>query len=168
MEKLCLAIGLVLTLGLIDSLNAACPQGWTNMGGSCYIFNDEKMTWHDAMEWCKSKGGYLAEINDKQESDQLEKVAAGWHVRNITQFEFFWLGAHDEQTEGVWVWETSQKRLTYTDWYPGEPNSFQGHEEDCLALFSLTSFHWVDYECQKLTNFICESPSSVTSTVAST
>lgn len=32
-----------------DSINAACPQGWTNMGGSCYIFNDEKLTWHDAM-----------------------------------------------------------------------------------------------------------------------
>jgi len=41
---------------------------------------------------------------------------------------------------------------------PGEPNSFQGTEEDCAAFDFIFKYKWVDISCQSQLFYICEIP----------
>ncbi|CAG2250832.1 unnamed protein product [Mytilus edulis] len=75
---------------------------------------------------------------------------------NILSKEYYWLGALDMKTEGQWVWENSGTPVTFTDWWPGEPNVDDAAIEDCLTLFSSLRFKWLDDDCQKLRRSICE------------
>ncbi|CAC5410537.1 CLEC4E [Mytilus coruscus] len=143
--------GIFVVLGLIESIRAPCPTtGWTHVGDSCYFFNWEKMAWSEAMEWCRSEGGYLAELNTKEENNKIQ------HLASIRHQEYYWLGARDEKTEGQWVWENSGTPVTFTDWWPGEPNIDDATIQDCLTLFSSLRFKWLDNDCQKLRRSICE------------
>ena len=44
-------------------------KGWVDYKGSCYLFRQEKSDWNDALRSCRTEGGDLASINDKDESD---------------------------------------------------------------------------------------------------
>ncbi|XP_071145261.1 perlucin-like protein [Mytilus edulis] len=147
--------GIFLILGLIEFIRASCPTtGWTHVGDSCYLFNWEKMSWSEAMEWCKSKGGYLAELNTKEENNQIQQLASIRHQPSVTHIGY--VSARDMKTEGQWVWENSGTPVTFTDWWPGEPNVDDAAIEDCLTLFSSLRFKWLDNDYQKLRRSICE------------
>ena len=45
----------------------------------------------------------------------------------------YWMAAQDTVTEGVWVWKTSGKSVTYTHWGHGEPN--EGRKQNCLLYY---------------------------------
>ena len=81
------------------------------------------MSWHDAKAYCESLGGYLATITSQEENDFIYSNLAN----NSPQVS--WLGATDEEEEGVWKWVTGET-WSYTNWYSGEPNNWC--EEDYL------------------------------------
>ena len=31
----------------------------------------------------------------------------------------YWIGSHDVEVEGQFIWTSSRNRITYTDWWPG-------------------------------------------------
>ena len=35
---------------------------------------------------------------------------------------------------GIWRWEQSHQIADYFNWYPGEPNDFNGIDEDCVWM----------------------------------
>ena len=41
---------------------------------------------------------------------------------------------------------------------PGEPNSYQGTEEDCAAFDFIFKYKWADVSCQSQLFYICEIP----------
>ena len=45
-----------------------------------------------------------------------------------------WLGATDNQSEGIWIWNSSGSALTYTNWSLGDPDN-QGGNENCLHMW---------------------------------
>ncbi|CAG2232217.1 unnamed protein product [Mytilus edulis] len=45
----------------------------------------------------------------------------------------FWLGGTDEVIEGVWVWATTGKDLTYTNWFPGDQYNWETGE-NCVVM----------------------------------
>ena len=65
----------------------------------------------------------------------------------------FWIGGSDRRQEGVWRWETSGSRLSYTNWGPGEPDNYAGIH-DCLYI---SSGSWWDFPCYYNYRYICES-----------
>lgn len=67
----------------------------------------------------------------------------------------FWVGGTDVLVDGQWIWISSQEKIQYTDWVPGEPNG--GTREGCLMLYGgKFNFHWNDANCHSLQFFICE------------
>lgn len=68
---------------------------------------------------------------------------------------YYWLDGTDEVLEGVWVWASTGKQLSYTNWYPNEPNSAHGNE-DCLEIKNHQFNGWNDINCSYEFNFICE------------
>ncbi|XP_052763092.1 hepatic lectin-like [Mya arenaria] len=59
----------------------------------------------------------------------------------------FWMGLTDEISEGRWIWRDTGLEPTYTGWSPGEPNSFQGENEDCSIFYVTTNYAWADASC---------------------
>ena len=66
----------------------------------------------------------------------------------------FWTGGSDAQIEGIWKWYKESSPITYTNWYPGEPNQMQG--ANCLLLWGAQNFTWADNACHRQFHFICE------------
>ena len=92
-------------------------------------------TYEEARADAAKQGGWLATIRSEEESAAalavLEASSSGLQL---------WIGASDEQSEFDWMWvgdEASpagtslapmQTELTYTNWYAGEPNNYNGSE----------------------------------------
>uniref|UniRef100_A0A8W8JF97 C-type lectin domain-containing protein n=1 Tax=Magallana gigas TaxID=29159 RepID=A0A8W8JF97_MAGGI len=69
---------------------------------------------------CNRLGGSsLVEIESAEENNFLKS-----HIRNTLHREIddrqikssFWIGGTDFIVEGQWVWISTQKNLTYSDW----------------------------------------------------
>ncbi|CAL1548226.1 unnamed protein product, partial [Lymnaea stagnalis] len=114
---------------------------------------------------CEALGGYLAEVDDKNEYDVLKTLIGMPSAHGIS----FLLGGTDEGHEGRWVNRHSGTPLGYTSWMQGNPdnNLFNGVRENCQAMVhfdSVYDFVMNDVTCfnsnagmTKL-YFICEVP----------
>jgi Lectin C-type domain len=67
-----------------------------------------------------------------------------------------WIGYEDLALEGTWEWADGSSS-SYTQWAPGEPNSYGGNE-DCTEM--LMDGTWNDLDCSDHRGFVCEKPSS--------
>ena len=115
-------------------------------------------TWHQAEEFCVSKGGHLASVNSQFEHDQVKEL-----LKDEKEVEFVWLGGSDEKKEGEWVWSDGAPwrypRYAWP-WGSGEPDGFQG--ENCLYLMwsGGSEDHWIDHSCNHVgkTGLVCQIP----------
>ena len=48
-----------------------CPLGWTIFSGHCYFVSDIKLSWQNALTFCKSIGSSLIKIDNQAEYDLL-------------------------------------------------------------------------------------------------
>jgi len=115
----------------------ACAEGWETHGNHCFKWKTHSETWNTAETCCKIENAHLASIT----SDSISKyVEEGIRSRNLTGV---WIGANDKDKEGTWKW-TDGSPFEYTNWYPGQPNSYYGDGEDCAQqLFGF----WADVPC---------------------
>jgi len=63
----------------------------------------------------------------------------------------YWFGGFQspgspDEPEGNWQWVTGEP-FVYANWHDGEPNDFQGREEDCLNPHPDGSLGWNDHLC---------------------
>ena len=79
-----------------------------------------------------SLGAHLATITSETENTFLN--ASGWDA---------WIGLTDEAVEGTFVWVTGEP-LSYTNWYPGNPNNTGGNENHVIMNF-FNSGQWADH-----------------------
>ena len=78
-----------------------------------------------------------------------------------TRRSILWIGLNDFAQEGTFVWSNGDP-VTYTNWYPGEPNDFLGMEDGVelnLAAFYGYPNGWNDYLNTGLLQGIMELPS---------
>ncbi|MBR8828699.1 MAG: hypothetical protein DSM107014_12500 [Gomphosphaeria aponina SAG 52.96 = DSM 107014] len=104
---------------------------------STYYLTD-LATWTDAQAMALAMGGNLVTINDAAENELLVKAFGGQLA--------FWIGLNDAEKEGVWKW-VSGEQVTYTNWYPGEPNNALNIEDYAhinLPPVSNSSGKWND------------------------
>ena len=70
---------------------------------------------------------------------------------NAENWEGYWVGG--EWTGADWEW-TDQSAFTFFNWNQGEPNNFDGGEEDCLEIW--TNGKWNDDKCDKELPSVCQ------------
>ena len=99
---------------------------------------------------CEVMGGYLTEIEDKEEYDFLLNFLKGVGGAN------FFTGANDIDEEGVWAYWHSGKPVTYANWRSGQPNN-NLNKKDCMVIrikFNRSD----DWQCTVKAKFVCEVP----------
>ena len=140
--------------------STGCLPGYTALGSGCYIFSEQPGTMEEGREVCRRAGGYLVEVDSKEEWKLLEEE---WRrvkeaARACQELPTFWLGVTDAAEEGSWRVGRSGEEVAFTAWGEGEPNNWgpggegTGGEpgEDCvLAGFPkpTDAFLWVDAPC---------------------
>ena len=98
------------------------PPIHNSANGHSYQRYDNSLTWHDAKTHCESLGGYLATLTSPTEHDFVfNKLGFG------APYGMVWLGAADEEQEGVWQWVTDEA-WDFTYWDDGEPLNCAGIE----------------------------------------
>ena len=133
-----------------DSLSGYLYMGEYN--GHKYFCSVAPATWPEADAHAKSLGGNLAIIQDAQENAFLA---------NILTIQSAFIGCSDGVVEGDFIW-TDGTPVTYTNWYPGQPNNYQNYQDYCELL---SNGQWNDqYNHVKLEYIVELSCSSVRQT----
>ena len=92
-------------------------------------------------------GGILYEPRDQSVMDSVISQA---QTENLGEF---WIGIHDKDNEGTFVYDSDKSTLSFTKWNSGEPNDW-GSGEDCAAVDE--SGHWNDLPCADFQrSYIC-------------
>ncbi len=115
------------------------------LNGHQYYCSKEKANWAAAKAMTESQGGYLAVINSAEENQMLSSF-----LNNQSAY----IGLHDLQQEGVYQWLNNDP-LTYTNWYPGQPNNY-GNNQDYTRL--LPNGQWDDIAGHYKLEYILEIP----------
>ena len=96
------------------------PDQFTYIGaleGHEYYLSTYETDWFSALGACESQEGHLVTIKDQQENDLVSSSSSSGK----------WIGFTDEVVEGDWTWISSES-VTFTNWYPGEPNNGNGDQ----------------------------------------
>ncbi|XP_037729436.1 accessory gland protein Acp29AB-like [Drosophila subpulchrella] len=106
-----------------------------------YIENTDPKTWHNAVQICRRKGGYLASIENEDELRSIsKKVKPNIH---------YWLGIYYQSQQGLYVSIASQKQARFLKWnYEHKGNNFY-----CVCLFNGAM---TNCDCSWLSLFICQ------------
>jgi len=124
-----------------------------NHGGSNYYCSMQPAQWPVAKQVCEANGGFLADVNSMEENqflaDQLSIQSA-------------WIGLTDVNSEGNFTWCNGQP-VNYTNWYPGQPNNFNGYQDYCEML---STGEWNDQNNNYSLEFIMEIPCTTISQTA--
>ena len=97
------------------------------------------ITWYEAESKAVELGGHLVTINDALEDN--------WLITTFTPsgyIDFYlWIGLNDAAIEGQFVWSSGEP-VSYTNWYPDEPNDWNGEDHVYLRNFSGGNYQWND------------------------
>ncbi len=90
--------------------------------------------WDTAEANAVALDGHLVTINDAAEQ--------AWLVEQFGGTTWYWIGMTDndtDSTEGTWVW-VSGEAVTYTNWFPNEPNNNNGTEDWAFMNYAYSLF----------------------------
>lgn len=145
----------------IPEANSCCSSGYAGdipgfvymggYGGSNYYCTTSPFTWDEGSSICQSNGGHLATINEAGENQFLA---------NVLTIQSAYIGLNDAQQEGTFAWQSGEP-VSYTNWYPGQPNNFNGAQDHCEML---SNGQWNDQYYYKKLECICEMPGAITIT----
>uniref|UniRef100_A0A4W6FVZ5 C-type lectin domain-containing protein n=1 Tax=Lates calcarifer TaxID=8187 RepID=A0A4W6FVZ5_LATCA len=141
----------ILNLCLSSALSVflSTQQGWVYFGGSVYYISSVKKTWQESRNYCLQEGADLMIINSEEEQVKCVYLCIQWK-------DNIWIGLTDRETEGTWKWVDGTP-LTTSYWATGEPNSYQGRDEDCGEIrFYGSENSWNDASCTSQKYWICE------------
>jgi hypothetical protein len=122
----------------------------SNDGSTYFAACQTVHNWTDARSACQGAGySDLATILDAAENSYVLSLLSSIQTSP-------WIGFNDSVTEGSFGW-TSGYGVSYTNWYPGEPNDSGG--EDCTHIYNASSTYpgyWNDAKCLETSGYVCE------------
>ena len=128
MKHLALTLGLLCAPFYADAQNptqrppVGVPSDALQFNGKWYRIYHERLPWNSAKQRCTTLGGQLAIVPDEPT----------WvFLRARTQGVILWLGATDEEVEGVFKWIDGTP-FTFKAWLPGQPDNAYGGQEHFL------------------------------------
>ena len=99
------------------------------------------------IQYC-NKFGEMTEISSNEKAIEVKNFLKSYSTRWV------FTGYTDIETEGEWVLHNTNKKLTWDNWRPGEPNSWRGNEEDCIAM-NVSSLKMYDISCSAKLHAVC-------------
>ncbi len=149
----------------LPAVTGSCQQctlpssvpGFTYLGelnGHKYFRSNFNRNWPQAKDTANRLGAHLVTINSEAENNFLAGDQA-------------WIGLTDEAVEGTFVWVTGEP-VTFTNWWPGEPNNGNGSDEDYVAGNFYGTNKWIDQGTYYFFPFIIEFECSGTQTPTQT
>uniref|UniRef100_A0A3B5Q3F4 C-type lectin domain-containing protein n=1 Tax=Xiphophorus maculatus TaxID=8083 RepID=A0A3B5Q3F4_XIPMA len=150
---LLLSLSCVLCNGVKVSLPSfpLCPTGWSEYGNRCFLFQSTETDWATAERACNDLGANLASIRNSNDHNFLKNLVN----RKKGSYERTWVGGHDGEKEGVWLWSDGSK-FTYNQWGSGEPNNLYGNE-NCMEINRKGEHHCHDlcFSVYLFLSFLC-------------
>ncbi|XP_066441111.1 macrophage mannose receptor 1-like isoform X2 [Eleutherodactylus coqui] len=132
-----------------------CPHNWTSSDHACYKFysaeNYDKKTWFEARDFCRTIGGDLVSITDKEEEEEAVLTAMRRYYEVF--YKSVWTGLVRSNPDEGFMWSDGSP-LSYENWYHGQPNNQMG-QEFCGVLFGFRA-RWKDIHCDTALEWICE------------
>ncbi|XP_067661422.1 uncharacterized protein [Haliotis asinina] len=141
-----------------------CPPGsFMRIGNdsrSCYSFHTSAVFWITGQVNCKEENAlsHLVAINSKEEQDFLVNVIKSSPALTAAGMGGFYTSGNDELIEKTFQWTGSElsRNITYTNWYPGQPNNVGGVQHCLLMEYPTADYQWGDVECNTAHPYICE------------
>lgn len=135
--------------------------------GRCFVVTTALLSWDDARAECRARGpGWdLASIPDGAVNQFMGELGAGEA----------WIGASDDDTEGLWLWVSdgtpfwrgdgltgSAVDSAFENWNSDEPNG-RNNSACARLVFSANAAPnplpaWADLECFELLRSVCDGP----------
>lgn len=91
------------------------PEKTVRYETSRYKLFNNVLPRNDAQNFCRSMGGHLVSITDKEEQSFLEGLISSEGKRGA-----YWIGAYYINESDSWCWLSSE-RFTYSNWSKGQP-----------------------------------------------
>ncbi len=85
--------------------------------GHTYKVIDDKMTWEEAKVACEDMGGHLVTITSAEEQEVIESLMEENYLVG------YFIGGYMENNSLHWI---TGEKVSYTNWYPGEPSVTDG------------------------------------------
>ncbi|KAG8335477.1 hypothetical protein J6590_067426 [Homalodisca vitripennis] len=95
---------------------------------------------------------------EEKGSGALARVPRGRHYPYGLEnsIDYFWVSGINIDKNTTWMWATTGRPFTFTDWIDNQPDNWKGNEH-CLMLNTNDLGHiWNDYDCLSIINYICE------------
>ena len=104
-------------------------------------------TFDDATKSCQELGGFLAEPR----SEELSKAVKYFHQNQNFFIGLKDSGQKDNDGNRIFVWQTDNATLSWTDWDVNQPNNGQQ-----LCVKMIENHRWDDRECTTPLEYICQ------------
>jgi len=115
----------VLSLLTVPGARAAVLAGpLTNAANGHTYYLLSANTWTASEAEARGLGGHLVTINDAAEN---QWVLNTFFPLTGVPYASLWIGLNDAANEGQFVWASGEP-VTFTYWYPGEPNNLGGED----------------------------------------
>ena len=131
------------------------PDALVYNGHSYYLFDNGMTSWAEAQQYCMSRGGDMAVINDSAENEKL------FGYMREAGYDYAFFGYTDKEGEGIWRWVPAD-RSSFEDWGINadgerEPNSDHPYEDYAEFSIDLYDGYWNDSVFGwDTTAYICE------------
>lgn len=104
-------------IGYICEIESASihPSNTQYYKSNKYELYDKTLTWEDANQLAKIKGGHLVTITSQEEEDFIEKL-----INNGNEY-YYWLGGKKNSSNNF-EW-TNSENFNYSNWATNEPNN---------------------------------------------
>uniref|UniRef100_A0A672UPE2 C-type lectin domain-containing protein n=1 Tax=Strigops habroptila TaxID=2489341 RepID=A0A672UPE2_STRHB len=122
-----------------------CLREWLSLGGHCYGYFGQELSWRRAEAWCKAArgGGHLASLHTPEEH------------RALAAFE-------EDDDDNVWI--GLYRRGQAWSWVDGSRRRYSAWDGDdaaagprCAALEDAAGFmSWDDESCSEKKPFVCK------------
>ncbi|CAM4440499.1 unnamed protein product [Caretta caretta] len=115
-------LALLIAVGFfsVKGWKSLCPEHWFQHGKKCYCFSTGYKPWLESRKACSSHGSRLLLIEDKEELDFVNPLAA-----------FRWIGLSRDKTYRPWMWGNGT--ALSTDWFTV---THHGTVQHCVLFLS--------------------------------
>ncbi|XP_068112138.1 pulmonary surfactant-associated protein A2-like [Hyperolius riggenbachi] len=121
----------------------------TTAGNKIFASHGVQATYDEALQICANAGGSLAAPENHAQNEAVWSIVKKYGVSAF-------LGIDELKTEGVYRYHQIGEAITYSNWNQGEPNNFQGNDEDCAEMPLANEGLWNDQLCDSKYLVICQ------------
>lgn len=128
--------------------------------GECYRMADgfNTFTWPAAVKACEQHSAYLASPRSVAEARWIFEVFHSLGLLAVSGEPSVWLGINDIAQEGVWrpVDGGAPIETSAAYWQPGQPDSRNYGNENCVSMRDSDSGRWWDTQCVAALPAVCK------------